>query len=70
MTPFLAQHRATLVRDEDGWLLRYPLERRSFCEERRFNLPIETAIALAGETRENLLRSFCCGAISRPSALR
>ena len=53
---FLARHRATLVRDQDGWLLRYPLESLSSCEERPLKLPIETAIALAGETREESLQ--------------
>ena len=52
---FLAKHRATLVRDQDGWLLRYPLECRSFSDE-RLKLPIETTIALAGETREDSLQ--------------
>jgi hypothetical protein len=31
------------------------LEVRSFCDERPFNLPMETTIALAGETREESL---------------
>ena len=53
---FLARHRATLVRDQDGWLLRYPLESLSSCEERPLKLPIETAIALAGATREEPLQ--------------
>jgi hypothetical protein len=35
----LAQHRATLVRDQDGWLLRYPLQGRSFYDERAFQPP-------------------------------
>jgi hypothetical protein len=52
---FLAQHRATLVRDQDGWLLRYPLECRSLCDE-RLKLPIETAVVLAGDTREESLQ--------------
>ena len=52
---FLAQHRATLVRDQDGWLLRYPLECRSFSDE-RLKLPIETTVALAGKTREESLQ--------------
>jgi hypothetical protein len=53
---FLARHRATLVRDEDGWLLRYPLECRSSCEERPLKLPIETTVVLPGETREESLQ--------------
>ena len=44
------------MRDQDGWLLRYPLESLSSCEERPLKLPIETAIALAGETREESLQ--------------
>jgi hypothetical protein len=52
---FLAKHRATLVRDQDGWLLRYPLECRSFSDE-RLKLPIETTVALVGKTREDSLQ--------------
>ena len=52
---FLARHRATLVRDQDGWLLRYPLQCRSFCDE-RLKLPIETTVALVGKTREDSLQ--------------
>ena len=57
---FLAQHRATLVRDQDGWLLRYPLECRSFSDE-RLKLPIETTVALVGKTREDRSRSHGSG---------
>jgi hypothetical protein len=53
---FLAQHRATLVRDQDGWLLRYPIQDRSLYEEKRFNPPIEATIPLVGETREDSLQ--------------
>jgi hypothetical protein len=53
---FLAQHRATLVRDQDGWLLRYPIEDRFLYEEKRFNPPIEATISLVGETREDSLQ--------------
>ena len=53
---FLAQHRATLVRDQDGWLLRYPIQNRSLYEEKRFNSPIEATIPLVGETREDSLQ--------------
>jgi hypothetical protein len=53
---FLAQHRATLVRDQDAWLLRYPIQDRSLYEEKRFNPPIEATIPLVGETREDSLQ--------------
>ena len=53
---FLAQHRATLVRDQDGWLLRYPIEDRFLYEEKRFNPPIEATILLVSETREDSLQ--------------
>jgi hypothetical protein len=44
------------VRDQDGWLLRYPLQGRSFYDERPFNLPIETTVPLVGKTREDSLQ--------------
>ena len=65
---FLAQHRATLVRDQDAWLLRYPIQDRFLYEEKRFNPPIEATIPLVGETREDSLQiaELCCATTSHP----
>ena len=51
----LSQHLAAFVRDQDGWLLRYP-QGRSFCDEGPFDLPIETTVSLVGEAREDSLQ--------------
>ena len=50
---FLAQHRATLVGIKAAGCCD---EGRSFYDERPFNLPIETTVALVGETREDSLQ--------------
>jgi hypothetical protein len=56
MKPFLRDIARPSCGIKDGWLLRYPLESLSSCVERPLKLPIETAIALAGETREEALQ--------------
>ena len=53
---FLAQHRATLERHQDGWVLRYPIQGPSIYGERSFNHPIESTLPLVGETREDALQ--------------
>jgi hypothetical protein len=53
---FLAQHRATLVWNQDGWLLRYSIKGRPLYDERRFDPSIETTLPLVGETREDALQ--------------
>jgi hypothetical protein len=53
---FLAQHRATLVWEQDGWLLRYSIQGRPLYDERRFDPSIETRLPLVGETREDALQ--------------
>ena len=56
VTTALGQHRATLERHQDGWVLRYPIRGPSIYGERSFNHPIESTLPLVGETREDALQ--------------